>query len=109
MTRHISRRTYLKSTAALAAGLTILPARSARAYAANEKINIGIIGAGGRGAANLKGIGGEKAGDGENIVALCDVDRGALERTRQAASRPPESTRTSASSSKRPKTSTPWS
>ncbi len=79
MTRPISRRTYLKSTAALAAGLTILPARSARAYAANEKISIGIIGAGGRGAANLAGIGGDKAGDGENIVALCDVDRGALE------------------------------
>ncbi|MHB8899232.1 MAG: Gfo/Idh/MocA family protein [Thermoguttaceae bacterium] len=80
MTRLISRRSYLKSTAALAAGLTILPARSARAYAANEKVNIGIIGAGGRGSANLKGVGGEKAGDGENIVALCDVDRRQLDR-----------------------------
>ncbi len=73
MTPRISRRTYLKSTAALAAGLTILPARSAWAYAANEKISIGIIGAGGRGGANLKGV------SGENIVALCDVDRGRLE------------------------------
>jgi hypothetical protein len=79
MSRQISRRTYLKSTAALAAGLTILPTRSVRAYAANEKINIGIIGAGGRGGANLKGVGGQKAGEGENIVALCDVDRGRLD------------------------------
>lgn len=86
MPQPISRRACLKSAAALTAGLTILPARSARAYAANEKINVGIIGAGGRGGANLKGIGGAKAGDGENIVALCDVDRGRLD---AAASRFP--------------------
>jgi len=73
MTRQISRRAYLKSTAAITAGLTIVPARSVKAYAANEKVNIGIIGAGGRGGANLRGV------SGENIVALCDVDRGKLE------------------------------
>jgi predicted dehydrogenase len=34
----------------------------------NEKLNIALVGAGGRGAANLAGVAGE------NIVALCDVD-----------------------------------
>ncbi len=72
MTRRITRRSYLKSTAATAATLTILPAGLARGYAANEKVDIGIIGAGGRGAANLQGL------SAENIVALCDVDRGHL-------------------------------
>jgi predicted dehydrogenase len=36
---------------------------------------VGIIGSGGRGGANLNGI----AGQGQNIVALCDVDRGRLD------------------------------
>jgi predicted dehydrogenase len=34
----------------------------------NEKLDIGVIGLGGRGSANLNGVAGE------NIVALCDVD-----------------------------------
>ena len=71
MPRRITRRTFLKSTAA-AAAITIIPSGMARAYAANEKVNIGIIGAGGRGGANLKGV------SSQNIVALCDVDRGRL-------------------------------
>ncbi|MBI5092680.1 MAG: Gfo/Idh/MocA family oxidoreductase [Candidatus Hydrogenedentes bacterium] len=40
------RRRFLK---AAAAGLTILPAVSARSYAANEKLQLGVIGCGGRG------------------------------------------------------------
>ena len=73
MTRRITRRTCLKSAAA-AAAFTVLPSGLARGYAANEKLNIGIIGAGGRGGANTNGVAGE------NLVALCDVDRGALDR-----------------------------
>jgi predicted dehydrogenase len=74
MNRRMTRRDYLKSTAAAAAALTIVPAGLARGYAANEKVNVGIIGSGGRGGANLGGV----AGLGQNIVALCDVDRGRL-------------------------------
>jgi len=73
MKRRITRRAYLKSTAAAAAACTILPSGLARGYAANEKVNIGIIGSGGRGGANLKGV------SSEAIVALCDVDRGRLD------------------------------
>ena len=71
MRRRITRRTYLKSTAA-AAAITVIPSGLARAYAANEKVSMGIIGAGGRGGANLNGV------SSQNIVALCDVDRGRL-------------------------------
>ena len=71
MPRRISRRTYLKSTAA-AAAITIIPSGLVRGYAANEKVSLGIIGAGGRGGANLNGV------SSQNIVALCDVDRGRL-------------------------------
>src|SRR5262245_59133075 len=39
-----------------------------RAAAANERLNIAVIGCGGRGAANLSEM------KGENIVALCDVN-----------------------------------
>ena len=39
----------------------------------NEKLNLAIIGAGGRGAANTKEV------SSENIVALCDVDQNALD------------------------------
>jgi len=70
--KRISRRCLLKNAVAGAVGLVVLPSGSARTYAANEKVNIGIIGAGGRGGANLQGV------SRENIVALCDVDRNRL-------------------------------
>jgi predicted dehydrogenase len=44
----------------------------------NDKLDIAIVGAGGRGAANLKGV------LSENIVALCDVDRTAVEKAASA-------------------------
>jgi predicted dehydrogenase len=59
----------LKSTAL--AGVAVWTSRGGRACGAespNEKLNVAMIGSGGRGAANLGGVGGE------NIVALCDVD-----------------------------------
>ena len=58
-----SRRHFIKQTT-----FTILTAGSARSYAANEKLNIGIIGVFNRGKANLDGV------KNENITALCDVD-----------------------------------
>ncbi|MHB8898241.1 MAG: Gfo/Idh/MocA family protein [Thermoguttaceae bacterium] len=64
-----TRRQFLAAAAA-ASGWTILrSSRSAFGYEANEKLNLALIGAGGRGAANLEGV------QGENIVALCDVDQ----------------------------------
>ena len=67
-----NRRTFLKTSAATAAALAAPMFISARG--ANEKLNIAMIGSGGRGGANLKGV------EGENIVALCDVDKNAVEK-----------------------------
>jgi len=71
MNGRVSRRRFLKSTA-IATAFTVIPSGLVRGYSANEKLNIGIIGAGGRGAANTRGV------SSENIVALCDVDENRL-------------------------------
>jgi predicted dehydrogenase len=63
MTRRITRRRFLAASAAALAAPAFLRARGA-----NDRLNIAMIGSGGRGAANLAGV------KSENIVALCDVD-----------------------------------
>ncbi len=63
-----NRRRFLKTAGATAATFTILQAGSASSYAANEKLNIASIGAGGRAAGDIQ----ECAS--QNIVALADVD-----------------------------------
>lgn len=70
MTLSITRREALKTAAALGAGFWIAGTQQAAADSSspNEKLNLAVIGVGGRGAANLGGV------KGENIVALCDVD-----------------------------------
>ena len=71
----MKRRTFFKTAGA--AGLIGSAAPNLLLGAAkdspNEKLNIGIIGSGGRGAANLRGV------SSENIVALCDVNVQTLE------------------------------
>src|SRR5437773_776344 len=71
----ITRRRFLQSSTAVASGLLLpawhlseIHAATNRRVSPNEKLNVGIIGAGGRGGDNLKGV------STENIVALCDVD-----------------------------------
>jgi hypothetical protein len=68
----MTRRAALKT----AATFTILPTGLLRGYAANEKLNIGMIGLAGMGEVDLKTF----AGLGENIVALCDVDSTVLDK-----------------------------
>lgn len=67
----ISRRSFLAGTTitmiGCATGKNPVPAKSAY-QSPNEKLNIGGIGAGGKGKADITGC------DSENIVALCDVD-----------------------------------
>jgi len=71
----VTRRQAVSSAVAAAASLTILPAGLARGYSANEKISLGVIGAGGRGWANTQAL----AKAGAEVAALCDVDRNRLE------------------------------
>jgi predicted dehydrogenase len=69
MSPQITRREFLKTTAAGGLGFLFLKdARSAFGYPANEKLNVAGIGVGGKGHSGVGGCGGE------NIVALCDVD-----------------------------------
>jgi predicted dehydrogenase len=70
MSRSISRRRFLQTSAAAAASAGFFSGLSAaeKKPGANERLNLGVIGVAGRGADNLAGVGGE------NIVALCDVD-----------------------------------
>lgn len=67
----LHRREFLRTSAVTGAGLLLLPSRvlgRAGQTAANQRLNLGIIGAGGRGADDIDGV------KSENIVALCDVD-----------------------------------
>lgn len=70
MTQRTKRRTFLQIAAGAGIGLPMfLPAQ---ARGANERLNVGLIGVGGRGAANMGGVASE------NITAICDVNTGAL-------------------------------
>src|SRR5256885_1680910 len=64
----LSRRHFLLAVIASGTAPAFL-----RAASPNEKLNLAIIGCGGRGGANLKSV------SSENIVALCDVDQRAID------------------------------
>jgi predicted dehydrogenase len=75
--RPVPRRDFLKTTAAAAAGFTIVPRHvlGAGQTPPSDKLNIAGVGVGGMGRANLTNL------SSENIVALCDVDWGYVDRT----------------------------
>ncbi len=68
----LNRRNFVKNTASLAAGITIVPStvlgKSFGHIAPSDKLNIAGVGIGGMGRNNLRHM------NSENIVALCDVD-----------------------------------
>src|SRR5512135_3247966 len=69
--RAASRRDFMKTAAAAAAGFTIVPRHvlgGPRQTAPSDRLAIAGIGVGGMGAANLAAM------ETESIVALCDVD-----------------------------------
>jgi predicted dehydrogenase len=70
MTHRLTRRCFLRTSAAWAAGSTLASAHAAedKKTSANEKLNLGIIGVGGQGMFSLGNVAHE------NVVALCDVD-----------------------------------
>jgi hypothetical protein len=71
MKSRFSRRTFLRNTVLGGAGLLILQnSRSARSYQANEKLNVALIGVGGRG----RWFVGTIPKLGTNVVAMCDVN-----------------------------------
>ena len=68
----IERRDFLKQSVTFGAGLLVLKSGTLSGQAANNTLNLAIIGVAGRGGANLDGV------KHENIVALCDVDENNL-------------------------------
>jgi len=73
----LTRRSFLAGAAAMAGGLaacrtrTAIPVATGGQASLRHKLNLAVIGAGGRGADNLRDL----AATGEvNIVALCDCD-----------------------------------
>ncbi len=70
--RNIDRRDFLKTGAAAASGIVGAGTFSAPAFAKstspNEKLDIAMVGVGGKGFDNVRSV------QRENIVALCDVD-----------------------------------
>ncbi len=75
MNQGINRREFMKRTALTGAGLWVAgSATAAKRPSPNERLNIGVIGVGGRGDADLGGVASE------NIVALCDIDDNVLGR-----------------------------
>jgi predicted dehydrogenase len=71
----LDRRGFLRRTAA--AALTLGAPAFLRARDVQNKLNLAIVGTGGRGAANLNGVASE------NVVALCDVHRPAVDKAAQ--------------------------
>lgn len=71
---NLTRRRFLRQAALTVSAASLGPlVRPAPARSANAKLNLAIIGVGGRGHANMTAMAGEQ------IVALCDVDRNHLE------------------------------
>ncbi len=72
MNMRTTRRRFLGAAAAGGIGVWVWkgPYRAAGAQSANEKLNVGIVGTGGKGRSNMNAVART-----ENIVALCDVDR----------------------------------
>ena len=72
MSKGFTRRQFFREAALTGSAATVFHTLTGPASGApispNERLNIAIIGPGGRGAANLAGV------STENIVALCDVD-----------------------------------
>ena len=72
MSNEMSRRKFLKTGAAAALGLAVVPStvlgKKFGHTAPSDKLNILGVGIGGRGASVLKGL------ESQNIIGLCDVD-----------------------------------
>jgi predicted dehydrogenase len=73
MTRQVHRRQFLTTSVGVGSAVLGLPLlQPSRVLGANERLNVGVIGVGGRGGADLAAMGSE------NVVAICDVDANRL-------------------------------
>src|SRR3954468_1061749 len=79
-----SRRKFLKTSAAIAGAAAIGPTvlcAAAASTAANTKLNLAVVGCGGQGRGDMKGL----LSNGARLVALCDTDAGMIDQSRADA------------------------
>ncbi|MDC0935971.1 Gfo/Idh/MocA family oxidoreductase [Pirellulales bacterium] len=70
----VDRRGFLKNSVAVGVGATLGAPAVVRGRNLNEKLNIAVVGVGGRGGSNMR------SASSENIVALCDVNQSHLDK-----------------------------
>ena len=75
----VSRRRFIYTSTISAVAVTLLPGCASPRHfkSPGEKLNVGIIGVGGKGESDADGLAGE------NIVAICDVDENTLNKAAQ--------------------------
>jgi len=74
----LTRRQFIKTSAAATAAISVPVVASSRVLGANDEIRVGLVGTGGRGTgAHLPGFEGQK---GVTVVAVCDADHGRMAR-----------------------------
>jgi predicted dehydrogenase len=76
---HLTRRTFLKTTATIAAGAALSARSWGQVSGANTDIRVAVIGLNGRGKSHLQSL---AELPGVRIVALCDPDSAVLQRTK---------------------------
>ncbi len=78
MPRHaLSRRSFLGTTASMAAATVFTSGPKAKADSPSETITLGVMGVNGRGSALAKGFAGQKNA---RVAYVCDVDQRAIDR-----------------------------
>src|ERR1044072_9270392 len=80
--RTVSRRRFLQQSAALGAAATLGAPAIVRGRNLNDKLNIAVIGCGGRGGGNLKRV------STENIVVLWELNQAAIDRAAEMVKAP---------------------
>src|SRR3954468_1833543 len=77
---HLTRRTFLKSSAFAAAGVALSARSWGQVAGANSEIRVAVIGLNGRGKSHIASLLGAK---GARLVALCDVDSDVLAKRKE--------------------------
>src|SRR5271168_3167804 len=76
MTEHeVSRRDFVRTSAAAAGAATMAALAPAAAIGANDRIRMGVIGVGGQGTGHVSGLVKRAKADNVDVVAVCDVYR----------------------------------
>src|SRR5437773_8026048 len=82
--QRISRRTFVKATAATAAATAFGYATTARVLGANDRINFAVIGCGGMGSGHLGSLVKRSNDDNIKVLAVSDVYQRRLTRAKTA-------------------------